>query len=210
MDQNKKTPQQTTEEQEDNYSDECEDARNLYPLDPQMLTDEEEAAERALAQWSADFRARNPDYNPLSAEPKKDQSKQDDLPESEPIEPHEITSGMTADQMEKLLDRLFRISLEKNPNTEEGRQAAYYEARNLVWEELRLKQLQMVEEWEDRTGLESSAATMILGLYNSPMTKGQFLFEEGYEMSPSSIEDCPELLAELPEWYEQLPDELPE
>jgi hypothetical protein len=153
--------------------------------------------------------------------PKKSQSKrtiaegeeQGVLRESEPIEPiepHEIASGMTTDQMEKLLDRLFRISLEKNPNTEEGRQAAYYEARNLVWEELRLKQLQVVEEWEDRTGLESSAATMILGLYNAPMTKGRFLFEEGYEMSPSSIEDCPELLAELPEWYEQLPDELPE
>lgn len=71
-------PQQTAEslsqEQEDNYSEECEDARNLYPLDPQMLTDEEEASERALAQWLEDFKARNPDYNPLSSEPKKEQS----------------------------------------------------------------------------------------------------------------------------------------
>jgi hypothetical protein len=71
-------PQQTAEslsqEQEDNYSEECEDARNLYPLDPQMMTDEEEASERALAQWLEDFKARNPDYNPLSSKPKKEQS----------------------------------------------------------------------------------------------------------------------------------------
>ena len=118
---------------------------------------------------------------------------------------------MTTDQMEKFLNGLMEISDEKSQDAEmQEKEAAYYKARKLLWEELRQKQLQMVEEWEDRTGLESSAASMILGLYNQPMTKGQFLFEEGYEMSPSSMEDCPELLAELPEWYEQLPDELPE
>jgi hypothetical protein len=55
--------------------------------------------------------------------PKKSQSKrtkasgeeQDVLRESEPIEPHEIASGMTTDQMERFLDKLIQLS--KKPET---------------------------------------------------------------------------------------------
>lgn len=142
--------------------------------------------------------------------PKKSQSKrtkasgeeQDVLRESEPIEPHEIASGMTTDQMEKFLDKLMQLSKKQESSPPSSGLSEM--------EELWQKQFDMVAEWEERTGLESSAASMILGLYKEPMTKARFLFEEGYEMAPSMMEDCPELLAELPEWYEQLPDELPE
>jgi len=100
--------------------------------------------------------------------------------------------------------------MKTDKSTSKKQETSSSNSRPSAKEELWRKQLQMVEEWEDRTGLESSAATMILGLYKEPMTKARFLFEEGYEMSPSLIEDSPEILAELPEWYQELPDNEPE
>lgn len=71
--------------------------------------------------------------------------------------------------------------------------------------ELLQAQLKMVKEWEEETGKKSSTAASILNVLKTPMTQSDFLWMEGYGMTVSEALDDPELLAELPEWFQDLP-----
>jgi len=73
-------------------------------------------------------------------------------------------------------------------------------------EKLRLKQLQMVREWAARTGQElPGAALRILNRYKEPMTQELYLRVDGIEMELDDLREDEEALAELPEWFQQLP-----
>jgi hypothetical protein len=76
---------------------------------------------------------------------------------------------------------------------------------NISSEELLQAQLKMVQEWENETGKKSSTADFILKRLKEPMTQSDFLWEEGYGMTVSEALDDPELLAELPDWFQDLP-----
>jgi hypothetical protein len=72
-------------------------------------------------------------------------------------------------------------------------------------EELLQAQLIMVQEWEEETGKKSSTADLILKELKRPMTQSDYLWLAGYGMTVSEALDDPELLAELPEWFQDLP-----
>ena len=72
-------------------------------------------------------------------------------------------------------------------------------------DELLKAQLKMVKDWEEETGKQSSTANLILKELKKPMTQSDFLWLAGYGMTVSEALDDPELLAELPEWFQDLP-----
>jgi hypothetical protein len=72
-------------------------------------------------------------------------------------------------------------------------------------EELLQKQLEMVKEWEARTGQKSSTADLILKELKRPMTQSDYLWIAGYGMTVSEALDDEELLQQLPEWFQDLP-----
>ena len=72
-------------------------------------------------------------------------------------------------------------------------------------EELLQAQLKMVQEWEEETGKKSSTANLILNRLKEPMTQSDFLWLAGYGMTVSEALDDAELMAELPEWFQDLP-----
>ena len=72
-------------------------------------------------------------------------------------------------------------------------------------DELMKAQLKMVKGWEAETGKRSSTAYLILERLKEPMTQSDFLWLAGYGMTVSEALDDPELLAELPEWFQDLP-----
>jgi hypothetical protein len=73
------------------------------------------------------------------------------------------------------------------------------------------QQTDRVSEWESRTGKELSAAWIVLGLHQKPLTQENLLRAaglEGYE--PDDLAGDRSLLEELdlPEWFGELPREL--
>lgn len=72
-------------------------------------------------------------------------------------------------------------------------------------DELMKTQLKMVKDWEEETGERSSTAYLILERLKEPMTQSNFLWMAGYGMTVSEALDDAELMAELPEWFQDLP-----
>jgi hypothetical protein len=73
-------------------------------------------------------------------------------------------------------------------------------------ENLPQKQLQMVQEWADQSGQRwPGAAKRILNRYLKPMTQERCLRVDGIGMQLDDLLEDEEALAELPEWFQQLP-----
>ncbi len=73
-------------------------------------------------------------------------------------------------------------------------------------EKLRQKQLRMVQEWADRTGQRlPGTVSIILEDRRKPMTQESYLRTEGLGTELDDLLEDEEALAELPEWFQQLP-----
>jgi hypothetical protein len=68
-------------------------------------------------------------------------------------------------------------------------------------------QLAALKEWEDRTGLHSSSASIILGTLGKPLTKEGFLEMDDPGMDVLDALEDPDYLEALPEWFADLPTE---
>jgi hypothetical protein len=73
-------------------------------------------------------------------------------------------------------------------------------------EKLRQQQLQMVQEWADRTGQRlPGAALIILQTREEPLTQEDYLTADGGGMELDDLLSDDEALAEMPEFFLQLP-----
>lgn len=73
-------------------------------------------------------------------------------------------------------------------------------------EKLRQQQLQMVQEWADRTGQRlPGAVTIILKHRKEPLTQEDYLTADGGGMELDDLLSDDEALAEMPDFFLQLP-----